>query len=261
MSLFDWKIQLKPFDDRRALIIPGNRAETVEFCAKAWTQLAAESIAEKGSFFVALSGGSTPNAIYKKLTEEPYAGSVDWSRVFCFWSDERNVPDTDIESNYFTAMKSGLGKLPFSKDHIFRMEADPSLDLERCAEKYQEKIFEYLKDGRFDLVMLGIGEDGHTASLFPHTTALHASKDRWVAANYIPAKKVWRLTFTYHAINAAGNIWIYALGENKAEIVSKALLGHYEPEHLPVQRVGTAVHPAVWIMDNAAASRFMPELV
>jgi 6-phosphogluconolactonase len=112
-----------------------------------------------------------------------------------------------------------------------------------------EKI---LPNGVFDLVMLGMGEDGHTASLFPKTHGLHA-EDRFVIANFIPQKNVWRMSLTFECINAARNIVIYVLGKSKASMVKQVLSGPYQPDDLPIQRVGTREHKALWVFDNAAA--------
>lgn len=253
MDHFNWVGQVLSFDERRDLVIPGNREQTIEFCANQWIQVAADALKAHGRFTVALSGGSTPNAIYKMLSEAPYREKVDWSKVFLFWSDERSVAPDHSDSNYGVARKSGFGSLPIPQENIFRMKADPDGDIEVAAREYEKAIWNHVPDGHFDLVMLGMGDDGHTASLFPRTHALHTDVGRIAVANYVPQLKTWRMTLTYECINAAKNICIYVLGKSKADIVSKALLGDYDPDNIPIQRVGTPSHKALWIMDQEAS--------
>lgn len=252
LNMFNWKKLIQPFDDRRNIVIPGDKDETILFATKQFIAYANECISDHFVFSVALSGGSTPNAIYKLLSQEPYRSQVDWKKVFLFWSDERNVPRDDPESNYFNGMHSGLETLGIPSEQIFRMRAES--DLEKGARNYEEQISTYVPEGRLDLVMLGMGEDGHTASLFPHTDGLNV-KGRSVIPNYLPEKKVWRMTLTYERINMSNQVWIYVLGENKASMVKEALLGTYDPHRIPIQKVGTSLNKALWILDTDAASK------
>lgn len=240
------------YDDRRDLIIPGNAQETVEFCAKQFIQIGNEAIYQRGFYTVALSGGSTPKAIFQLLSKPPYAEQLDWNKVLVFWSDERSVGPDDPESNYKMAMTSGLEKLPIKKENIFRMKAESNI--EDNAEEYEKKILEMVPNGVFDLLMLGMGDDSHTASLFPHTVALHVV-ERLVVPNEVPQKATWRMTLTYTCINQARHIVIYVIGKNKAETVAKVLQSNYDPETFPVQAVGTKKNKALWILDRDAASK------
>lgn len=247
------KPTIQNLDERRNLAVVGTTEETIQYCVEQFIELGRQAIKDHNFFAVALSGGSTPNAIYRQLSQAPYRDQLDWTKVLCFWSDERAVYPDNNESNYHNAMEAGLGKLPLLPDHIFRMEAEK--DIEENAAAYDALIRLVLPSQCFDLMMLGLGEDGHTASLFPKTHALHTD-NRLVVANYVPQKKVWRMSMTFECINNAKQINIYALGKNKAEIVQKTLSGPYDPDNYPVQAVGKPGHKALWILDKDAACLF-----
>ncbi len=237
------------FDDRRNLIVAPDKTAAEAFSAAHWISCAKESITRRGYFNVALSGGSTPAAIYRILSEK-HADSIDWTKVRLFWSDERAVPPSDKESNYKMAMDAGLGSLSIPANQIFRMHAEEG---DKGAKDYEGLIRAHVHDLAFDLVMLGMGDDGHTASLFPHTKALNEFSTL-TAMNYIPEKGVWRMTMTYPCINQARHIVLYVLGQNKAEMVEKVLNGPSHPLVYPVQKVGTPTHKAFWILDKASAA-------
>lgn len=244
-------IDIQAFDERRDIVIPGDSQETVRFCVDHFLTVAMKSIAQDGLFSAALSGGSTPKAIYAALAKDPRNQEIDWKKVFIFFSDERSVPPDQIESNFHMAMESGLNQLSIPKDNIFRMKAEK--DIEEEALDYEQQIIQNIPNGQFSLVMLGMGEDGHTASLFPETHGLH-TLNRLVIANYIPKLNTWRMSLTYECINQAKAIAIYVLGESKASIVKEVLLGPYQPDHYPIQKVGVPEHKALWILDKAAAA-------
>lgn len=249
MDGYHWENYLESFDERRDAVIPGNQEQTIRFCIEHFLSLGKASIEDHGYFAVALSGGSTPKRIYQGLTQEHYMKMLDWSKVLLFWSDERSVPPDNPESNYKMAMDAAFKKLPIPKKHIYPMQAEK--DIEAAALEYEKIIEKALPNAVFDLVMLGLGEDGHTASLFPKTHGLH-SNDRLVVANYVPKLNTWRMTFTFPCINKARNIAIYVLGKAKAEILKTVLSGEYDPDTYPVQKVGTATSKALWIADNEA---------
>jgi 6-phosphogluconolactonase len=249
---YGWKQLIESFDDRRDIVVPGKKEETLTFCVEHFISIAQQTMSEKGTLAVALSGGSTPKAIYELLASQAYRSKLDWNRVKLFWSDERCVPPSSNESNYHVAMEAGFASLPIPANHIFRMPADSS-DLESAAKKYEETILENVQNGCFDLLMLGMGEDGHTASLFPKTHGLHA-EGRLVVANYIPQKNSWRMTFTFSCINNSHEIAIYVLGKSKAEILKRILTAPYEPDVYPIQAIGTRMNKALWIVDAEAAS-------
>jgi 6-phosphogluconolactonase len=242
---------IKPLDDRRDLAVPGDYQTTLQFCVEHFLFTAQKAIASHGRFAVALSGGSTPKAIYQKLLDPIYQKKIDWTQVLLFWSDERNVSPDSPESNYRLAMEAAFKYLPIRPENIHRMKAEA--DIVENALAYQNLIHSVLKGSPFDLVMLGMGEDGHTASLFPHTEGLHA-QDRLVIANYIPEKNTWRMTLTFECINASNAISLYVLGKSKAAMLKHLLTAPYQPEALPAQRVGSAQNKALWIADQEAFS-------
>lgn len=233
----------------KEIIIPGNSEKTIEYCAKQFIEVGNKNIKNHGVFTVALSGGNTPKAIISKLSQKPYRDQIDWSKILFFWSDERSVPPDHPESNYGMAMKAGLASLPIPTEHIFRMKGEDNI--EENALEYEKLIEKLVPSKKFDLMMLGMGDDGHTASLFPYTHGLHTN-NRLVIANYVPQKDTWRMSVTYECINSSHLICIYVLGKSKAEIVSLVLNGPYDPDKYPVQRVGTAQHKALMILDEEA---------
>ncbi|MCH9626465.1 MAG: 6-phosphogluconolactonase [Chlamydiales bacterium] len=244
------------FDERRLLALPGEADETLAFAVENWLEIAAESIADHGFFAVALSGGSTPKKIFQALSEKPKV--IDWKKVYLFWGDERSVVPTDSDSNYHMALEQGgLKKLPILKEHIFRMVAES--DIEANAVAYEKIIQEKLGAHPFDLVMLGMGDDGHTASLFPHTEALHV-EDRLVVANHVPQKETWRMSLTYPCINRARHIALYVMGSGKSEVLEKVLTSELNPELYPSQKIGTRSNPALWIVDLEASQNLLAHL-
>lgn len=236
---------LIPLDERRSYIVL-NDEEAVAYAAKHFIQTAEESIRTHGQFVVALSGGNTPKAIFHELLN--YKKALDWSRVKLFWSDERAVLPTHPDSNYKMAMDAAFGEL-VSPGNIFRMFAERELETE--AREYEALIKSHCT--AFDLVMLGMGDDGHTASLFPHSKALDI-EGPLVTPNWIESKKSWRMTLTYDGIHRSRAIVLYVLGQNKAEMVQKVLKGPYDYHTYPSQKIGTASHKALWLLDKSAAA-------
>jgi len=250
MSAINWNEIIKSMDTRRDIAIPGNREETLHFSVEQIIKIANESIADHDYFSIALSGGSTPKAIFQALADPKNRDRIDWTKVKLYWSDERAVPHSNPESNFKMAMDAGFSSLPIPESQIFRMEAEK--DVEHHAHHYESLIKSNIPDGKFDFVMLGMGEDGHTASLFPHTHGLH-SDGKWVVGNFIPEKDVWRMTLTYECINRARNIVIYVLGTSKAPMVKQVFTGNYDPDQYPIQKVGTPESKALWVLDIDAS--------
>ena len=249
----NWKSLIKNFDETKDIVVPGNQEATLTFCVDQFIAIANQAIDEKGFFSVALSGGSTPKAIYERLASPQYAKKIDWTKVLLFWSDERSVPPNDKKSNFLMAMEAGFKDLPIKAENIFRMTAEENI--EHNAKLYEEILLKKLPQGRFDLVMLGMGDDGHTASLFPKTHGLHP-QSQLVIANAVPQLDTWRMTLTYSCINSAKYINIYVLGASKSETVYKVLTTH-QPNVYPVQAVGIPSHRALWILDEGAASKLV----
>lgn len=244
------------WDERRDIAHPGNKDETIVFCVEHFINCAKEAIKTHGYFSVALSGGSTPKAIFQQLSSAPNSSEIDWTKVLLFWSDERSVAPTDPESNFRMAMDAGLKTLSIPPEHVFRMEAEDSI--QENAKNYEVKIHEIMSDRPFDLVMLGMGDDGHTASLFPGTKALD-EKVSWVVANEVPQKETWRMTFTFPLINRSRNIVIYVLGKSKAEMVAKVFLEQNSPP-FPIEHVGTPQNKALWVLDTEAGAKIFDKL-
>lgn len=238
------------YNDRTKVAIASEQIEAIEYAVDHFIQVAKEAILARGSFHVALSGGSTPKAIFERLTPQ----MLDWSKVHLYWGDERAVDPKDPESNYKMAMDAGFGKLPIPAEQVHRMVAED--DIDKNAHAYQTLLKENLPGGKFDLVMLGMGDDGHTASLFPETHAL-TDTNEWVAANFIPQKNCWRMTLTYPVINKARAIVVYVLGKGKAPMLKLVLDGPYQPTELPIQGIGSPEHKPLWILDKAAASQLL----
>lgn len=247
----NWKKIVKNLDERRDIAIPGDKEQTLRYCVMQFIEIANVYIEKQGYFSIALSGGSTPKPIYQSLASPENRNKIAWEKVLLFWSDERAVPPSDKESNYRMVMDAGFASLPLKPEHIFRMHADK--DIEKNAEAYEQLILTEIPNQAFDAILLGMGDDGHTASLFPMTHALKV-ENRLVTSNFIPQKDTWRMTLTYKCINASQHILLYVFGQNKSEIVTRVLTGSYDPDLLPVQKVGTPTQPALWILDSAAAS-------
>ncbi len=239
---------IHPWDERRNIAIPGDEKETLAFCVKHIITAYKEAVAKTGSFTVALSGGSTPKAIFTLLTTPPYVSQIDWTKVHLFWSDERSVPPDDSESNFHMAMEAGFKSVGIPPSQIHRMKGETTIEEE--AKLYEELLHRKLKNKGFDYLMLGMGEDGHTASLFPGTEALKI-QDRLVVANHVPQKDTWRMTLTYPCINSSKNIVLYVLGEKKQKLLQE-IYSHKKPCY-PVEKVGTEIHKALWIADIEAA--------
>ncbi len=227
--------------------------------AEEFVRLAREATAARGRFTVALSGGSTPRRLYQLLAEAPFREQVDWPRVEFFWGDERSVPPDHKDSNYRTAKEALLSKLAVPPGRVHRMQAERS-DRDSAAREYQEesaRVFGVSPEGEppaFDLVLLGMGPDGHTASLFPGTAALQETK-RWVVANHVPQMNTDRLTMTAPILNRAAQVLFLVAGGDKAERLAEVLDGPADVERLPSQLLRGARGRVVWLVDEAAARR------
>lgn len=243
--------QIITFDERRDIVIPGDYEAALTFSVEHFIEAANKCIQDHGYFAVALSGGSSPKAIFQRLAQSEYNKRIDWKKVLLFWSDERSVASDHPDSNYHMAMEAGFKNLPIPKDQIFRMQAEDNI--EEHALEYERLILTKIPSKKLDFVMLGMGEDGHTASLFPKTHGLHTTQ-RVVIANFVPQMNTWRMSLTFECINQAAYIVLYVFGKSKAKILKKVLTSPYDPDNLPVQRVGTPAHKALWIVDCDAAS-------
>jgi 6-phosphogluconolactonase len=235
-------------DERRKLMAIQGTHHAIQFMADHWVAAAKEAIFSRGKFFVALSGGKTPQAIYSYLARH-HVNSLDWSKVVIFFSDERAVSPESPDSNYGSALQAGLRELAILPTQIFRMEAESSIAAN--AFNYERCIVEKVPHQVMDLVMLGMGDDGHTASLFPETEAVKI-KDRLVVQNYIPKLDAFRMTFTLALINKARQAVFYVIGKGKQEMVKTVLTSRFSHEKFPSSLVGTKENPALWIVDGEA---------
>src|SRR5215216_3361281 len=212
--------------------------------ARYFARLADQYCVGSGRFTVALSGGSTPRKMYSILAEEPFLDTVPWSSIYFFWGDERCVLPSHQDSNYRMAYETLLSKVPVPPENIFRVPTELE-DPDPIAEEYSATLTRFFLTGasrsataplsnvpRFDLVLLGMGPDGHTASLFPHTTALYETAHIAVA-NYVEKFKAHRITLTAATINNARNVTFVVAGEDKAEALKNVIEGNYQPEIYP----------------------------
>ena len=212
-----------------------NNQELAKFVSEFFFQANINSIKNHGRFNVVLAGGSTPKTTYRILGSEPYISQVDWQRTHLFWGDERCVNPTHPDSNYYMTKESLIKNIPIADDQIYRMKGE--LKPTFAARSYEETLKTKLgKDPSFDMVILGIGQDGHTASLFPRTAAVRKTH-HWVKANYVEKLDSWRLTLTSTIINKAKRIVFLVSGENKAKIVKQIRTGKFLPNRFPVQLI------------------------
>jgi 6-phosphogluconolactonase len=232
---------------------------TITNIAGLFISIALEQINQKDTFSVALSGGSTPKSLYKFLAQDSSADHLPWDKIHFFWGDERAVPPDHPDSNFLHASLTLLEPrhIPAVNVHRIRGELDPKT----AAALYQEEILAWFKDTppRFDLVLLGMGADGHTASLFPGSQALQDSQqNEWVTANQIPQLSSWRITFTANLINAAEQVVFLVTGQSKAETLFNVLEGPNLPNKYPSQLINPHNGSLIWILDQAAASMLTP---
>ncbi|PZU83236.1 MAG: 6-phosphogluconolactonase [Chryseobacterium sp.] len=204
--------------------------------AETFVKLSEKSIQKHNKFVVALSGGSSPKAIFNLLATQEYADQIEWGKVYFFWVDERWVSLNDEKSNFKMTFETLLNKIPVDKNHVFPMYKD-GIEPEDYAKEYEEHIRTVLGDeGVFDFILLGMGDDGHTASLFPGEKILH-EKEKWVDAYYLKSQEMYRITLTAPIINKAENILVVAFGESKKHALKEILNGEYNPELYPLQLI------------------------
>lgn len=227
-----------------------------EFAAERFIEIGARAVSEKGAFSVALAGGSTPKDLYSLLASEKYREKISRESVFFYFGDERNVPPDDAESNYRMAKENLFDLLEIPVRNIFRWKTELKDEKSTAADyaKTLEETFD-LSGGafpRFDLILLGMGADGHTASLFPFTAAL-AENEKTAVANWAEKINAWRFTLTFPVINNASNVFFLVTGEDKAETLKEVLEGGRDPQRLPAQGVKPSNGELLWLVDRAAA--------
>lgn len=228
------------FNKKNKLLLIKQAELFIDLASKDWIATANKSIQQRGAFFVALSGGNTPLAIFREIVKNKDK-LLDLSKIFLFWGDERTVPITSSESNYGQAM-SILAELHLPEEHIFRMQVEEA----HGDEMYQQTIETVVPDASFDMVMLGMGEDGHTLSLFPDTEGIH-EQERLVMFNDVPQLQARRMTITLPLVHRAKHVVAYVQGENKREVI-KNLFSNVQSPSYPIASVGTAHAPLFWIL-------------
>jgi 6-phosphogluconolactonase len=233
---------------------------------------AADAITETGRFTLALSGGSTPRAAYARLAADDLAHQVEWERAHVLWGDERCVPPDDSRSNYRMAKEALLDRVPIPARQIHRIRGED--EPEKAAADYERELRALLcqperdchpgidchpslalrMTAGLDLVLLGLGEDGHTASLFPGQDAVHETS-RWVMAVPAPDKELWRVTLTPAILNSARNVTFVVVGESKAARLQQVIEGPFTPDLLPAQAIRPRQGRLTWMVDEAAGAR------
>jgi 6-phosphogluconolactonase len=232
-------------------IVPDNAA-LAQAAAQEFHHLAEAAVRERGRFCVALAGGNTPRAIYSLLASEHR--QLPWDSIHIFFGDERHVPPDHPDSNFRMASESLLSKVPILQKNVHRIRAE--LDAEAAAEQYDQELREFFQLidhdwPRFDLILLGLGDDGHTASLFPGSKAL-TEMSRRVVANWVEKLQTFRITLTYPVLNHGAEVMFLVSGASKAQILSQVLrLGAKE---YPAQNVQPASGRLLWLVDKDAGS-------
>ncbi|OOZ38795.1 6-phosphogluconolactonase [Solemya pervernicosa gill symbiont] len=228
--------------------------ESVSAAAAArWVSLCKEAISDHGSFHVALSGGSTPKRLYQLLAAHPFSEQIDWAKVHIYFGDERFVPHDHPDSNYRMAREAMLDQLAIPESQIHPVDTSLSSAAE-AAETYAQELQQQLPlnhNGQhcFDLMLLGMGPDGHTASLFPETEILH-EQQTLCAASYVEKMTSWRISLTFKTINTSHHIALLVCGENKVEALRHAM--RRNTPRLPIQRL-VPQGSLEWLLDEAAA--------
>lgn len=238
------------------ILILTDLEEIARVSAEKFVKLSQRAIAENGKFTVALSGGSTPRRFFQLLADEndKFRASVDWENCFFFLGDERNVLRDDAQSNFRQANETLFQPLKLSEHNFFRYQTE--LGAEKAAENYDLILRDFfaLQTGeipRFDLIFLGLGTDGHTASLFPQTDVLHET-EKFVAAQFVKKLNSFRLTFTTNLINNAAQIIFQVSGAEKAEVLQEILNGENNSEKFPAQLIAPKDGKLLWLIDDKA---------
>src|ERR1700682_638514 len=240
--------------DTRPIKIVPDAATLYRAAADEFRRCANESVRDHGRFYVALSGGSTPRGVYALLADDNNNPSTQlpWDKVFIFFGDERHVPPDHPDSNYRMANESLLSKVPIPQQNVFRVFAE--LDANKAAQKYEDQLRSFFnlqldEFPRFNLIMLGLGPDGHTASLFPGSKALE-DNSHLVVANWVEKFQQYRITFTFPVLNHAAEVMFLVSGSDKSQMLREVLQS--ENEVYPAQRVRPKNGTVLWLVDQAA---------
>jgi 6-phosphogluconolactonase len=226
-----------------------------EFAAQLVVNLAVESVAERGRFVLCLSGGNTPAGLYGLLSKDPYRDAVPWRNTYIFWSDERCVPEDDERNNAHNAFVALLTKVDIPPENIFPVQV--KLTPAQAAIAYESELKSFLgsENPAPDLVLLGLGDNGHTASLFPFSPILHEN-EHWVKETYVEEMHMYRVTMTPIFINKARMILFLVTGKEKSRILEKVLTCPDQPDKYPAQRIKPENGQLLWLVDEKAASGY-----
>ncbi len=237
-------------------------AALTQRAARYFVEGAEAAVARKGWARIAISGGGTPKPVFEALADpaQPWRARMPWSKMEIFWVDERCVPPTDAASNFNMTRQAMLDRVQLLPAQIHRMEGE--LEPEAAAARYESTLrnsfrLEGAETPRFDVIQLGLGPDGHTASLFPHTPALH-ELGRLTVANLTNAEQAWRLTLTAPVINHGAHVFFLVSGADKAQVLKDVFLGPREPERLPSQLIRPAGGILTLLLDKASAALLPP---
>jgi len=234
-------------------------AAVAQAAAQLFTSVAIKAVEARGLARIAISGGTTPKAMFALLADpaQPFVKQVPWDKLDLYWVDERCVPPDHADSNYRMTKEALLSKVPLSTERIHRMEGE--LEPEVAAARYESIIrnsfkLEGAETPTFDLILLGMGDDGHTASLFPHTEAIN-DMTHIVVANHVPQKDTWRITLTWPVINQGREVVFLIEGAAKAQVLHDVLFGPYQPDTYPSQIIRPASGRLTLLLDAAAAAK------
>jgi 6-phosphogluconolactonase len=232
-------------------------AALADAAARYVVEQARAAIDARGVFSIALSGGSTPRDLHLRLSSPPLNEQVDWAHVHVFFGDERCVPPDDAQSNYRMADETLLSRVPIRPDHVHRMQGE--LSPEEAAREYETELKAFFghDQPRLDLILLGMGDNGHTASLFPGLRAVH-EQQRWVVAEYVGEVSMWRISLTPVVLNLAREAMFLVAGAAKASMLQKVLEGPFAPDERPAQIVRPTPGEVIWLVDAAAAEKLSP---
>jgi 6-phosphogluconolactonase len=246
--------------DRPAIKVVPDAAVLARQAAEIFARAAADSIQDHGSFTVALAGGSTPRRLYSLLAEEGRSApgrGIPWPKIHLFWGDERHVPPDHEESNYRMAHETLISKAPIPPENVHRIPAERP-DAMQAAAEYEETLARLVQRDeagfpRLDLVLLGMGPDGHTASLFPGSSLLHEDL-KTVATVKLEKPGAWRITLTPPVLNGAARILFLVSGRDKAVAAREVLEGEWDPDRLPSQMIAPRDGELIWLLDEEAAA-------
>jgi 6-phosphogluconolactonase len=227
--------------------------------ARLFSDVAVKAAKDRGVARIAISGGTTPKLMFQLLADpaEPFLNQVPWDRIELFWVDERCVPPDNAESNYRMTKEALLSKVPLPAERVHRMEGElePEVAAARCESVIRNTFkLEGAEPPTFDLILLGMGDDGHTASLFPHTDALN-EMSHIVVPNHVSQKDAWRITLTWPVINQGREVAFLIEGEAKAQVLHEVFLGPYQPDTYPSQIIRPASGRLTLLLDRAAAAK------